>query len=85
MVPLLKKLFTAILNDEVMMRRWLRAWLMAFATGGMGFADQLSAVTGGKVSVTAVRVLATISGFIAVAINLGEKNAPKEEPSKPGA
>ena len=77
MKPLIKKLWNTLLNDEVMVRRWGRALLMALATGGMGFADQLAAVLGAPVRW--IKIAAVIAGFIAVAINLGDKNPPKED------
>ena len=76
MIRLIKKLWNALLYDEVMVRRWGRALLMALATGGMGFSDQLAAVLGAPVRW--IKIAAVIAGFIAVAINLGEKNPPKE-------
>ena len=76
MIRLIKKLWNALLYDEVMVRRWGRALLMALATGGMGFSDQLAAVLGAPIRW--IKIAAVIAGFIAVAINLGDKNPPKD-------
>ena len=78
MLPFFKKFFYSLINDEMKFRRWMRSLLMALATGGMGFADQLAAVVSAPVKW--VKVVAVIAGFISVAINLGEKNRNADQP-----
>jgi hypothetical protein len=90
MIPLLRKLWNALLNDEVAVRRYLRATLMALATGGVGFADQIAAQIGPAwppaelgALVMKIKIIALVSGFISVMINLGDKNPQKTEEPKP--
>lgn len=81
MIPMFRKLWFKIRYDEVAVRRWGRALLMAFAGGGIAFADQLAAITGsdGKW----IRIAAVVAGFVSVAINLGEKNEKPPEAPQP--
>lgn len=80
MITFFQKFLASFLHDEMKFRRWMRSLLMALATGGMGFADQLAEVAGTPVKW--IKVAAVIAGFISVAINLGDKNPKAEEPEK---
>jgi hypothetical protein len=80
MIPLLKKLIDVFLNDEVKVRRWLRACLMAFAGSGLAFADQMAGLLGNAGLTNKIKVAAVVAGFISVAINLGEKNVSPPAP-----
>ena len=68
MIPLFWKLLHAFFLDERAFRRWLRGGLMAFAGGGIAFADQLGGVLGSPSVVKWIRVTAIFSGFVAGAI-----------------
>lgn len=74
MIPLFRKLWDALLNDEMAVRRWLRAGLMAMAGSGLAFADQIAQTVGSPGAVKTVKITAVVCGFISVMINLGEKN-----------
>lgn len=86
MIPLFKKFWNALLNDEMAVKRWLRAGLMAVAGSGMMWADQLAEIIGAPVK--GLKVVAVICGALSVAINLGDKNKPEGEsnakPADPG-
>lgn len=72
MIPLLKKLWESFLYDDMKVRRWLRAALMAMAGSGMAWGDQLSQILGTPQKTIKVATVACMA--VAVAINLGEKN-----------
>ena len=79
MMTWIKKFIDAFLYDEMKFRRWARTTIMALATGGLAFADQLaSVVEGGPRLIKAIKVIAVVCAGISVAINLGDKNPPKE-------
>ena len=80
MFTFFQKFFYTFLHDEMKFRRWMRSLLMAVATGGMGFADQMAALVNAPVKW--IKVSAVIAGFISVAINLGENNPKGEEAEK---
>ena len=75
MIPLFKKLIAALLYDDLAVRRWLRAAVMAMAGSGMMWGDQIAANLGTPAKW--VKVCAVGCMIIAGIINLGEKN-PKE-------
>ncbi len=79
MITFLKKFWDAFLHDEMKFRRWSRTAIMALSTGGLAFADQLAGVVeGGPRLIKTIKVIAVICAGISVAINLGDKNPPKE-------
>ncbi len=82
MKPLIEKLLYALLNDEVAVRRWLRAGLMAVAGSGFGFANEIATVINAPEMVQKIKMAAIFCGFISVAINLGDKNPPAEDKPK---
>lgn len=68
MLPLICKLLHAFFFDEKAARRWLRGGLMAFAAGGLAFADQLGSALGSPGIAKWLRVAAILAGFVAGAI-----------------
>lgn len=82
MIPLFKHLADQLLHDELAVRRWSRALLMAIAGGGIAFADQLAAVLEAPGAVKAIKLLAVLAGFCSLAITAGERNAKADEPQQ---
>jgi hypothetical protein len=68
MLPLIARLVHAFFFDERAARRWLRGGLMAFAGGGVAFADQLGAALNSQSAAKWVRIAAIASGFVAGSI-----------------
>ncbi len=81
MIPLIKKLWEALLHDEMAVRRWLRVVIMTIGGSGLSYADQISAAIGAPGAVKVIKVLSVICMGLSVMINLGEKN-PLPEPPK---
>lgn len=81
MIPLFKHLLDKLLHDELAVRRWGRALLMAVATGGLAFADQLAQILGSEVK--AVKIAAVVAGFLSLAVTAGERNAKPDNPPAP--
>jgi len=84
-IPLIKRVFRAFLFDELAAVRWLRGATLAFAAGGLAFADQLASVIAPDGApepgvVRAIKIAAVICGFLAGAITAGERNAKPAEP-----
>jgi hypothetical protein len=75
MKPLLTHLLDKLLNDEMFVRRWLRAGLFTVAGTGFAFADQIGALVAEPALVKWLKIAAVLSGGVAAAINLGEKNS----------
>lgn len=88
MIPLLKRIAGAFLYDELAARRWIRGLLLAFAAGGVAFADQLSSLfgeAGGSGTVRAIKITALVAGFFGGSVTAGERNptlpeSPAEQP-----
>lgn len=76
MIPLVRRLFRALLWDELAVRRWLRGGALAFAAGGIAFADQLASIVGAPGAVRGIKIAAVICGFVGGAITAGERNPP---------
>lgn len=79
MLTLLKRLWRKLLYDEMAVRRWGRAGLMAVAGSGLAFADGIAGVLEAPGAVRAIKLTAVIAGFLSVAINLGDRN-PRPQP-----
>ena len=78
-MPLLRKVFDKFLNDEMAVRRWGRAALGAFATGGLAFGEQLAQLVEAPGAVKLIKLAAVVAGFLALAVNLGEPNPKAPE------
>lgn len=77
MIPLLKHLWDKLLHDELAVRRWGRAALMAVAGSGLAFGDQLAGLLGDSGLVQTIKIIAVVAGFLSVAITAGERNKPE--------
>jgi hypothetical protein len=77
-IPLVRRLADKILHDELAVRRWGRALLMAVAGGGIAFGSQLADALGDSGLTQAIKVVAIVAGFLSLAITAGEKNAKPE-------
>jgi hypothetical protein len=82
-IPLVRSIVYALLWDAAAVRRWLRGASIAFAVGGVAFADQLAGVIGAPGAVKTIKVVAALCAFIGGAISVGEKNAPPSPPAAP--
>lgn len=82
MIPLIRRIFHALLWDELAARRWLRGGLLGFATGGLAFADQLAAIVAAPGAVKSIKVAAVVCAFVGAMVNLGEKNPKPEDAPK---
>jgi hypothetical protein len=86
MIPLMRRLWAAILYDEMAVRRWLRGALLAVAFAGA----QLAATPAGEAATWtgkewAVRVLFSLLAGAAAMINLGQPRQPKAPTAGPPA
>jgi len=81
MIPIIKKFFHDLLFDELAVRRWFRAAIMALAGSGMAWGDQLAAILGTPVK--SVKIAAVVAMALALTITAGEKN--KEASNAPPA
>jgi len=83
MIPFFRHLIDKFLHDELAVRRWGRAVLMALSVGGLAFADQLADVmgyAGDDGLVRAVKIAAVVAGFLSLAVTAGERNVPPPPP-----
>lgn len=81
MIPLIQKLWKAMLYDELAVRRWTRAGIFALGTGGLAYGNQLAEAVKLPGIVTTIKVASITCCLIAGAITAGEKN--KEVPGEP--
>lgn len=81
MLPLIRKLLHSFFFDERAARRWLRGGLLAFAGGGLAFADQLSGLVGAPGAVKGIKIASVVAGFIAGAMqSSAARTRPKAVP-----
>jgi hypothetical protein len=82
MLPLIKRLIYAFFLDELAFRRWMRGGMLAFAGGGLAFADQIGALLNAPGAVKGVKIAAVVCGFIAGAMQSSAKkqDAPAPQP-----
>lgn len=81
MIPLIRRLKTAFLYDELAVTRWLRGLVLLLGGGGIAFADQLAGILGEGASpgfIKGIRVASLVCLFAGGAITAGEKN-PKTD------
>lgn len=76
MLPLLRRIFFAFFLDELAFRRWARGLLLAFAGGGLAFADSLAELIGAPDAVKAIKVASIVAGFAAGAMQSSAKAQP---------
>ena len=78
MIPLFRSLADKLLHDELAVRRWGRALLMAIAGGGIAFGDQIAGLLGDSSLVKVIKVAAVVAGFLSLSITAGERNQEPE-------
>ncbi len=75
MKKLLLDILSALWNDDMAARRWLRGASHTLALGGLAFADQIAALINAPGAVKAIKLAAIVCAFMGGAISVGEKNA----------
>ncbi len=74
MIPLVRSILHALLWDPMAVRRWLRGLSVAFALGGVAFADQVADVLGHPTAGKTIKIIALALAFIGGAISVGQQN-----------
>lgn len=80
MFPFFARFFRMFARDEAFFERVCRAVLMAFATGGVAFGDQLATAAGLPRWGQGIKVAGMVCGFLSLLIPAGQKN-PEEHPA----
>lgn len=84
MIPFFVRFFRLFARDEAFFERVSRAALMAFATGGVAFGDQLAAAASLPGWGRGIKIAGMVCGFLSLMIPAGQKNPqPGEEPKEP--
>lgn len=80
MLPLLRSILHAFFQDELAFRRWARGLMLAFAGGGLAFAEQIASVIEAPGAVKKIKVASIVAGFIAGAMQSSAKKAAEPQP-----
>lgn len=79
MIPFFKRVFRMFAYDESFFERACRSVLVAFATGGIAFGDQLAEVAGLPGWSKGIKVAGIVAAFLSLMIPAGQKNPAKKE------
>lgn len=78
MIPFFARFFRMFARDESFFERVVRSVLMAFATGGVAFGDQLAAAASLPGWGRGIKIAGMVCGFLSLLIPAGQKNVTPE-------